>query len=93
MSSLSNKQKSVYSHLLRVRPGTTIFYRKLPLIKEVTQRALFVGNAVASNNIMMIITCHRIVIAGWHIAGIPAEKKKRHTSKHEDITARDNKVT
>lgn len=93
LSSYTEKQKSIYTELLKVKPGQTISYGELSLKSGIPQGGRFAGNAMAANRFPIIIPCHRVINAN-HTVGryTGGNEKKIMLLRHEGLKVEENKI-
>lgn len=73
------KKKRVYEELMKVSFGETISYQELAERAGIDRGARFAGNAMADNNLILIVPCHRVIKSDRTIGayGPGVEYKKR----------------
>ncbi len=84
LSPFTEKQKRVYSALLKVGFGATVSYGGLAELAGLPRAARFVGSCMADNIFPIFIPCHRVVRANGDMGNYSGGVEiKRFLLKHE----------
>jgi methylated-DNA-[protein]-cysteine S-methyltransferase len=85
----TDREKTVYSELLKIPFGKTVSYGELARRIGIEHGGRFVGNAMAKNRFPIFIPCHRVVRAGGDIGNYSAGiSVKRFLLGHESAINR-----
>ncbi|MDY0296881.1 MAG: methylated-DNA--[protein]-cysteine S-methyltransferase [Acidobacteriota bacterium] len=77
-------QQRVWRALRGVRRGNVVTYAQLAALAGAPRAARAVGNAMASNPLVLFVPCHRVVAAGGSLGGFSAGlDTKRHLLRLE----------
>jgi methylated-DNA-[protein]-cysteine S-methyltransferase len=77
-------QRSVWSALLRIRPGTAVSYADVANMIGRPGTARAVGAAIAGNPIALVVPCHRVIGSDLTLTGYgPGLHRKRWLFAHE----------
>jgi len=82
----SNFQKNVWQTLQTIQYGSTISYQKLAEQIESISKTRSVASAIAKNQILIIIPCHRVIGSNGKLTGYSGGiDRKRHLLLHEEL--------
>jgi methylated-DNA-[protein]-cysteine S-methyltransferase len=82
----TDKEKKVYSELLKVKFGKTISYKDLSEKAGIKNGARFVGTTMARNFFPIFIPCHRVINTSGVIGNYSAGKSvKNFLLQHEKV--------
>lgn len=77
-------QRSVWSALLRIKPGTAVSYADVAYLIGRPGTARAVGAAIAGNPIALVVPCHRVIGSDLTLTGYgPGLHRKRWLFAHE----------
>lgn len=62
-------QKRVLQHVMAIPRGTVLTYGEIAVLIGSPLAARAVGQALGSNNIPIVIPCHRVIRKNWEIGG------------------------
>lgn len=65
-------QKLVFNELIKIPYGKTASYKDIAIRINKPNASRAVGNAVSSNNILIMIPCHRIIASNGALTGFSA---------------------
>ncbi len=84
--SYTDKERKVYSELIKVKFGKTVSYKELSEKAGIKNGARFVGTTMARNYFPIFIPCHRVVNSNGIIGNYSAGKTiKSFLLQHEKV--------
>jgi methylated-DNA-[protein]-cysteine S-methyltransferase len=86
LTPFTEKEKTVYNELQKIKFGKTISYKELSEKAGIKNGARFAGNTMARNYFPLFIPCHRVVNSNGTVGNFSAGvETKRFLLQHEKV--------